>query len=265
MTMFSKNILDLFNRDGFLFPIDVLDAEQAAGLSERYFREEGAIAGNGKENPHLRETWLADVVRCPGILDVVEELIGPDIFSFTSRFFTKPPATGSFVSWHQDATYCGLAEPKMITVWLALTPSNLSSGCLQFVPGSHAMQLAHNDTFDEANLLTRGQEVAVKVDPGASRAAELSPGQISVHHPLIIHGSGRNQSQQSRVGFGMQFIPASAKPLPDFVGTVALVRGSDRFGHFKDVLDFRDAASPCRDYPEVIAAIDNSGATSRDG
>jgi len=136
------------------------------------------------------------------------------------------------VSWHQDSTYWGLDKPDVVTAWVALTPSNTSNGAMGFIPGTHTSdQIPHRDTFAKNNLLTRGQEVAVDVDERKAVTIELEPGEISLHHVRLVHGSPANPSNDRRIGFAIRYIPTSVAQVAGR-DSASLVRGTDRFHHF---------------------------------
>ena len=85
---------------------------------------------------------------------------------YGAEFFIKEPNTPHIVTMHQDLTYWGLggATDNIVTAWVALTEVHKKSGCMQFVSGSHKNEiLPHKDTFSENNLLSRGQEIHVKI------------------------------------------------------------------------------------------------------
>jgi ectoine hydroxylase-related dioxygenase (phytanoyl-CoA dioxygenase family) len=116
---------------------------------------------------------------------------------------------------------------------VALTPSTLENGAMGVIPGSHKLeQLPHRDTFDDNNLLTRGQEVMVDVDPSRAAYLELEPGEASLHHVLLVHGSSPNPSPQRRIGFAIRYVPTSLRQVHG-EDSATLVRGVDRFGHFE--------------------------------
>jgi ectoine hydroxylase-related dioxygenase (phytanoyl-CoA dioxygenase family) len=162
----------------------------------------------------------------------VEDLIGPDILCWSSSIFIKNARDPGFVSWHQDSTYWGLDRPDVVTAWVALTASNRANGAMEFIPGTHTSdQIPHRDTFAENNLLTRGQEVAVDVDPSQAVTIELEPGEISLHHVRLVHGSPANPSNDRRIGFAIRYIPTSVAQVAGR-DSASLVRGVDRFHHF---------------------------------
>ena len=117
------------------------------------------------------------------------------------------------MSWHQDAYYMGLEPDRFVTAWLALSPSTLESGCVSVIPASHRTPSLHVDRYGDDNILTRGQEVD-GVDAATAVHLELRPGQMSLHHPWIIHGSQPNRSADRRVGLAMQsFMAHEVRPL----------------------------------------------------
>ena len=137
------------------------------------------------------------------------------------------------MSWHQDLTYWGLDDAEEMTAWVALSPSNLDSGCMRFVPGSHKKQLvAHKDTFDENNLLTRGQEIAVEVDDSDGADVILKTGQASLHHGHLFHASGPNRTDDRRIGTAIRYIKPSMKQRTGDKSLVIQVSGEDKFGNF---------------------------------
>lgn len=181
---------------------------------------------------HLFLRWVYDMVASPRVLDAVESVLGPDIIVWNTHWFPKPASDSAYVSWHQDATYWGLSPPHVTTAWIALTDSTEASGCLRVVPGSHRSLLPQRETFAAANMLSRGQEIAVEVDEAAAVSLVLEPGEFSLHDIGLVHGSGPNRSAAPRIGVAVRYIS------PDVVQSHAardiaiLVHGQDRFGHF---------------------------------
>jgi Phytanoyl-CoA dioxygenase (PhyH) len=234
--MLSADAIAAYRRDGFHFPVPILSPAEAAGLRARLEAVEAAQGGPLKaamrHKPHLIFPWLNELVRHPRILDAVEAILGPDLLCWSSTFFIKEAADRGFVSWHQDATYWGLSAPDVTTVWLALTPANEANGCMKFVAGSQSRQVAHRDTFDPDNLLTRGQELEVTVDEAEAVLVELAPGEASLHHVMLFHGSAPNRSPDRRIGFAIRYIPTHLRQIAGERDSATLVRGSDRFGHF---------------------------------
>jgi len=226
-----------YREAGYLAPIRIMDEAEAlalrAALEAVEARTGGPLRGDLRHKSHLLFPFLADLVRHPALLDAVEDLIGADILCWSSSFFIKEAANPAFVSWHQDSTYWGLSSPEVATAWVALTPSDAENGAMAVIPGSHKLdQVPHRDTFDRHNLLTRGQEIAVEVDDSKAVMLTLRPGEMSLHHVRLVHGSAPNPSFDRRIGYAIRYIPTHIRQL-EGEDSATLVRGIDRYGHFE--------------------------------
>lgn len=232
----STEAVAQYRRDGFHFPVRVLSAAEARSYRDRLEAAEraagGPLAGDRRHKVHLLYTWANELARHPAILDAVEDMIGPDILCWSTTFFTKEAHSSSFVSWHQDATYWGLSTDDVITAWVAFADAPVASGAMKFWPASHLKkQIEHRDTFDQNNLLTRGQEIAVDVPDGAGVDVTLKAGEMSLHHVLLVHGSGPNTTDDRRIGFAIRYIPPHVRQLK-VRDSAMLVRGRDTHGNF---------------------------------
>ncbi|MEM6373116.1 MAG: phytanoyl-CoA dioxygenase family protein [Pseudomonadota bacterium] len=150
----------------------------------------------------------ANIARGPGLLDVIETVLGPDILIYSTEFFIKEPNIRQIVSMHQDLTYWGMgAVDGLVTAWIALSPATPDSGCMDFVAASHKNAiLEHEDSFDPNNLLSCGQEVNVDVQDADKTAIEIHAGQMSLHHGLTIHGSGPNRTEDRRIACVVRYV-----------------------------------------------------------
>ena len=226
-----------YHRNGYLSPLHAMAPAQAQTNLARYqalcAQEGGVLTKRSNNKPHLLVPWLAELVRHPAILDAVEDVIGPNLLCWASGFFHKPANSSDFVSWHQDSTYWGLSKPEVVTAWVAFTASLPVSGCMRVIAGTQTQdQLAHRDTFSSSNMLSRGQEVAVNVDPSKAIDIVLQPGEFSLHHIRIVHGSEPNCADWPRIGFAIRYIPTDMRQLSAIRDSATLVRGRDDFGHF---------------------------------
>ena len=226
-----------FWKDGYVAPIRAISTERAASIRAKLEAFErtigGPLSGSLRGRSHLLFTWLNDLIREEGVVDAIEDLYGENILCWASSFFIKEAEDPSFVSWHQDSTYWGLSSPDVVTAWVALSESNKANGALEVVPGTHLQdQIPHRDTFSKDNMLTRGQEVAVDVDPKSAVMLELEPGEMSLHHVRLIHGSAPNPSKRRRIGFAIRYMPTSVRQL-EGDDSASLVRGVDTYGTFE--------------------------------
>lgn len=259
----SQQQLGAYQEQGFLFPFPVLSETETNGLRSKLEnleeRQGGRLPARINRKPHLLLTWLNELIRDPRILDPVEDILGPNILCWGSGFFTKNAHDPARVTWHQDATYWGLSEPDVVTAWVAFTPSNTENGCMRVVPGTHTLQqLPHRETFAQDNLLSRGQEIAVDVDESKAVDIVLAPGQMSLHHVLLVHGSEPNSSDHRRIGFAIRYVPTYVRQLTGVRDSATLVRGTDEYDNFvlepAPVSDFHPDAVAF--HSEMLAAND---------
>ena len=212
----SKEQIEQYHDEGFISPIRVISENEALSIKNQLEQVEAdfpdEINAQSRNNLHLSFAFLDALAHNTIIVDAMEDLIGPDIALWASVMFIKEPSSKQYVSWHQDATYMGLDSIDFPTPWIALSPSNRDTGCMTMISGSHHSEIQiHKDTFAENNILTRGQ-VIPEVDKSKAIDLILEPGEMSIHHGAIIHGSQPNNSDQRRIGFSLQsYVPPSIK------------------------------------------------------
>ena len=221
-----------------MFPIDVMSSEDAGSHYKRLINIE-ALHGpmHYRVKPYLLLRSAFEIATSPALLDAVESLLGSDILLWDGAYIIKEPCTGNFVSWHQDLTYWGLeseSDDDLVSAWVALTPAIRENGCMRFVNGSHkGEKYAHEDTYDEKNLLHRGQSIHEQFDRHLISHIELSPGQASLHHGWAIHSSHPNTSGNRRVALNLNYVKPSVRQIIGQDESATLVRGKDTHGHFK--------------------------------
>ena len=208
MTNLSAQQIKYYNEKGYIAPIDVLSNQEASEIRKEIETIEkkwpDALAGPGRNYVHLISPVFNKLCLNKKILDAVESIIGKNILICGTTLFIKNPNEKGFVSFHQDAKYIGLEPHNWVTAWIAITDANEENGCMQMWPRSHKKNLIHHtEKFDENNLLTRGQAIE-NVPLGEIESVVLETGQMSLHHPTVIHGSGLNKSNDRRIGFVVQ-------------------------------------------------------------
>ena len=234
MTYLSSNQLKQYEDEGFVSPINIFSKDKAKEIRneiELIEREmPGELDKSGRYNAHLISPLLDEITHNPKILDAVQSLIGENILVCGTTLFIKNPNEKGFVSYHQDAKYIGLEPHNWVTAWVALTESNENNGCLKMWPKSHLNIKDHNEKFNEGNLLTRGQTVE-NVPEDEVKSIELKAGQMSLHHPRVVHGSGINKSNDRRIGFVIQsYIGTNVKQILG-KNSVQIARGEDKYHH----------------------------------
>lgn len=242
MKALSEEQVNAWRRDGYLYPLPLLSDDELkdcrAGLA-RFEAWLGAPVNASKElkwrtMPHLILPWVSRLAHDPRILDCIEDLLGPDIMVFTSTFFIKDASTRTIADWHQDSTYYGLEPKEEVTVWVALTDASRDAGCMDVLPGA-LTQMPHAAHVVADSVNRAGQRITVPLDENRAVAMPLKAGQFSMHHGLCPHRSGPNTLSTRRIGLGLNFIPAGARPTGAHRTADMLVRGSDRFGQFEPV------------------------------
>jgi non-heme Fe2+,alpha-ketoglutarate-dependent halogenase len=252
----TEEQIESYRENGFLAPMEGIDPSEAAAMLEdldAFEAANGISAGQLQIKGHLCFRRSYDFTFNERILDVVEDLIGPNILAFASRFWIKGAQDGSFVSWHQDSAYFGLDPHELVTVWLAITDSTPDMGCMKVIPGSHrGAAYEHEETFAEDNLLARGQVIR-GIDDSNAMYLPLKQGQFSCHHERILHASDPNDTDTTRIGLALFFIPTHVKST---IGrrTACLVRGVDDCGYWDD-----DPVPQDRFDDDIIAHIRAAG------
>ena len=239
MSYLTSNQLKQYEDEGFVSPIDIFSKKKAKEirneieLIEKDMPEE--LEKSGRYNAHLISPLLDEVTHNSKILDAVESLIGKNILVCGTTLFIKNPFVKGFVSYHQDAKYIGLEPYNWVTAWVAITESNEENGCMRMWSGSHKDNLKdHDQMFNEGNLLTRGQTIN-NVPKEKVKSLVLKAGQMSLHHPKVVHGSELNKSNDRRIGFVIQsYIGTNVKQVLG-KNSVQLARGVDNFNYHKKI------------------------------
>ncbi len=208
MSSLTEKQLQDYNNYGYVAPIDIFSPEEVKKIKTEieYIEKKwpNELIGLGRNNVHYISPLFDQVCHNSKILDAVESIIGKDILVGGTTLFIKDPESKGFVSWHQDAKYIGFEPYNWVTAWLAITDANEKNGCMRMWSGSHKEKIKeHKDTYDKNNLLTRGQAVQ-NVSIKRTTPNILKAGQLSLHHPMIVHGSGPNKSNHRRIGFVIQ-------------------------------------------------------------
>lgn len=236
----SAERVSSYRANGYLYPNDALTPAEVAHYREELRKTEAHLGGSLMEidrkyrgNLHFLCRWVDDLIRHSAILDVVEDLIGPDILLYTSRFFIKEPHSEGIAAWHQDSTYFGLRPFEHVTAWLALCNVTKEAGPVEFAVGSHIRgQLLQQSNVVKNSVNTAGQIIVEWFDQSQTDFAILKPGQSSLHHTCVVHQSAPNHSDERRVGLALSFIPTRVRHIGSKRMPACLVRGKDEYGHF---------------------------------
>ena len=171
------------------------------------------------------------------LLDVVESLIGPEIYSSpVQQMRMKPPeraldpgnAVHSNVgttTWHQDivALLPEADETQQLTLWVAVTEANEENGCLVSVPGSHRLG---PKTHCPGKLLTSEPQIPTALMDGRTTVPlPVKRGGIVLFHKFNVHCALPNRSDKLRWSVDLRYLPTGqATGRPAFPGFVARSR-----------------------------------------
>jgi non-haem Fe2+, alpha-ketoglutarate-dependent halogenase len=248
MARLSASQQQSYHEHGFHFPVRVFCDSETEEFRNQFLdylsRNRERISGLPPRDhyivmtqTHILLRWVFRMVSHPNLLDAVESVLGPNLIVWSSQWFPKMPADKTYISWHQDATYWGLHPPNVTTAWIAVSESCPENGCMRVVPGTHQGPLFPQvETYAQDNALSRGQEIAVKVDESRAIDLVLQPGEMSLHHIGLVHGSNANKSEKPRIGLAVRFITPEVIQDGAERQMAVLVRGEDEFGHF-DFID----------------------------
>ncbi|MEO8006478.1 MAG: phytanoyl-CoA dioxygenase family protein [Betaproteobacteria bacterium] len=215
--------LDTYKADGLLkapFRIeDSLLARMRESL-DKLLRDNADIAPETLVCPHIpygkshdaaaAQAWL-DYARHPGILNLVQQILGPDILLWGSQVFCKPPLVGKEIPWHQDGQYWPIRPIATCSVWMALDDVSPENGCMRYIPGSHAGGSIYKHRTSDRKDIVLDQEVEPsQFDANTARDDILKAGQFSLHDVYLIHGSNANRSAKRRAGFVIRYMPATS-------------------------------------------------------
>lgn len=235
----DQSQIEFFNQNGYLFPIKIMSKEKTLlyrNKLEKYEKSKGSlISGNERHKSHLLFQWVNEIVNNNKILDIVEDILGPNLLCWSSNFFIKEPNEDTFVSWHQDSEYWGLEPDDVVTAWFALSDANINTGPMEVIPKSHKWKnINHNETFNEKNLLSRGQELDINASNHDTIAMPLNAGEISLHHVKLAHSSKINTTQDRRIGIAIRYTTPEVKQTKaiKIKDSALLVRGKDKYNNF---------------------------------
>ena len=138
------------------------------------------------------------IARKPEIVDVIEDLLGPNLKLYTDQLMMKPRFHGTVTDWHQDSVaWPQFAPQEHVSCWIALDDATVNNGCMTVIPRSHQwgpIAKQYQDRFLANKLL----EEAVPV--------ELPAGSCMFHHGLNFHRTGANTTPNRRRGLALHYI-----------------------------------------------------------
>ena len=210
-----STVRDQFERDGYVVVRNVIDQDL---VEEGRRHIEWLLEQHPGTRPEqLHHSLMTDdpfwvrLVSDDRLLDVAQRFVGPNIALFASHYIAKRPFDGQAVLWHQDGSYWPLEPMEVVTLWLALDNSTPENGCMRVIPGTQHMDLQEMKPRTEVdNVLSSGMDDSF-VDETKAVDIILKAGDVSMHHPNIVHGSNANTSPKWRRGLTIRYIPTTTR------------------------------------------------------
>ena len=156
------------------------------------------IMGMGERNIHFRKLLFN-----ARILDMVQELIGPNLMLFHDQALFKPARTGGPVFWHQDNAYWKCRPATLVSCWLTLDDADRDNGAMQVIPGSHLKPIWHEQSQSTNALLDSESHVETE----RAVVVDLPAGGCMLHHCQTLHHTQPNATDRQRRAFVMHFMP----------------------------------------------------------
>lgn len=221
-----------YRKNGFIGVNDIFSEDEVAQLvevTEKFVQQSAELtehsemfdldfaAGHSPESPNFRRIKEPHVhhpvyeaaMRKEGLLDIIEQLIGPNIKLHHTKLNMKAPGGGAQVEWHTDWGFYPATNDDILEIGLTFDDMEIENGCLMGIPGSHTWPALdhHQDGYfigavseDDFDM-----EEAVPI--------RLKAGGVSIHHVRTLHGSAPNISDRPRRLLLMGYQAADAWPL----------------------------------------------------
>ncbi len=204
-----------YHDQGFCITDQLLDAGECEEIVDAFNQIQDRLMLGSDEDGALRyqpmlfdrsETLTGYIVD-PRILEIMAELIGPNVRMYWEQLVAKPPQARTELPWHQDDGYAPTDPPGYVTCWLALDDADTSNGCIWVIPESHRDGI-YPHRMDGPNFRngidgfagdTRGIPVPIR------------KGQALLFNSLLFHRSGPNTSDTNRRAWIIQYCDAAAR------------------------------------------------------
>lgn len=236
--MLTPEQVDQYHSQGYVIPDFQLETRIVDDLKTRHA---ALLQAHPEYNDYcgallIHDLAFLNIARNESILDMVAQLIGPDIAIWNASLFAKPAFIGTRTPWHQDGEYWPIEPLATCSVWIALDDATRDNGCLRFLPGSHASRTLAPHHFNRARDIALPLELdAASYNEDDAVYIELKAGQISLHDVYLMHGSEANRTAHPRRGMTLRYMPTTSiyrrdrnKSPVDDQRPVFLMRGEDK-------------------------------------
>jgi len=247
-----------YEQDGFIIIKGLLSKEQIAVYRQRFMdyadgklerpvsmvmmrdvavakkKELGERAITKIQDWHVEDDVMFGYAQLPEIQKYAHSIIGRDIYAIHSMLINKPPDVGIGSSRHpphQDLWYFPYRPAdKIVATWTAMQKIDKQNGCLFVYPGSHKIGKLYKHAYPNDGVVNKayhgiqnmpeleGDVLAVRGSVDIVYA-EMEEGDTIFFHPLLIHGSGPNNTKGFRKAISVHFRSAKCNCI-DVKGTL---------------------------------------------
>ncbi len=201
-----------YNAAGYVQPFDIFPASEMAGVRayiDRLMTDLGTEGAYGINCYQARLAGLYDIATDARIVDLVADLIGPDVICWASAVLSKAAGDPKRVPWHQDASFWSLTPARTVTVWLAIDDADAENAAMRFIPGTHDKGALPTSERGAGSVFHMGTANAAAL--GRPFTNSLKAGQISLHADMLVHGSLPNSSDRRRCGLTLRYCPPEVR------------------------------------------------------
>jgi len=220
----TQEQIDSFWKEGYLAAGAVFRGEELDTLRQEYDRlfEEAQVSGrlrnlsddgkatmaDGKQqmlqimNVFLRSPTFLRLIYDARLLDLVEDLIGPNIMVYHDQALFKPAYHGGPVLWHQDNGYWECRPATLVSCWITLDDVVRENGAMQVIPGSHLEPVWHQPSASTSAL----REIEPSVDTARAKVVELPAGGLMLHHCQTLHYTQPNETGRQRRAYAIHYM-----------------------------------------------------------
>ena len=225
----AQDQIESFRSEGFVVIGKLLEDGHLEELREEYDR----IFAEARETQKLRNLSATDGLPTEGdeeemlqimqmcersllfrqllfndrILDIAEDLIGPNLQLFHDQALYKPAHRGGPIFWHQDNAYWKCIPANLVSCWLTLDDVDAANGAMHLLPGSHLQPLTH----ERADVLL---DSGSQIDQSRAVVVELPAGGVMFHHCQTAHHTPPNTTDRQRRAFAVHFMAPGTRSAP---------------------------------------------------
>lgn len=194
---------DVTQIETLLDPLFATHADKLCQLGVFGHNDTAELPRPTRLDPKLRT--VRAVAKCTAL---AEQIWGSPVYFAGDHAIYKSPRSSSDTAWHQDEAYDkNWRKQPSLTMWIPLQSVGMNGGCMRFLLGSHLGGLLPHIPRDHDHRNHAKEAVGAEV----ANAVEcpMDVGDLSVHLPRTVHGTGANETNFPRKAWILSFTPKS--------------------------------------------------------